>query len=133
MNIQTESKPYDDINITPMLDLSYVLLIIFIIMCTASVQGVRVNLPNVGQKPSIAESSTKAITLTGDGRIMLDTFPVTFEQLDKSLRDLKSRAPDFPVVIRGDNQVPYQLVMDILEMLKGMNITKVGLATQKVK
>jgi biopolymer transport protein ExbD len=133
MQVQAESKPYDDINITPMLDLSYVLLIIFIIMCTASVQGVKVNLPNVGQKPSIAESSTKAITLTADGKIMLDTFPVTFEQLEGSLRELKSRVPEFPVVVRGDHQVPYQLVMDVLEMLKGIGITKVGLATQKVK
>ena len=86
MNVQTESKPYDDINITPMLDLSYVLLIIFIIMCTASVQGVKVNLPSLGKKPSIALPSTKAITITNDGHIMLDTFPVSFEQLDQSLR-----------------------------------------------
>ncbi|MFZ4695506.1 MAG: ExbD/TolR family protein [Verrucomicrobiia bacterium] len=133
MNVQTESKPYDDINITPMLDLSYVLLIIFIIMCTASVQGVKVNLPSLGKKPSIALPSTKAITITNDGHIMLDTFPVSFEQLDQSLRQLKSKVPEFPVVIRGDSQVPYQVVMDILELLKSLNITKVGLATQKVR
>ena len=45
MQIQSEDKPYDDINITPMLDLAYVLLVIFIIMTTASVQGTKVNLP----------------------------------------------------------------------------------------
>ena len=45
MQIQSENKPYDDINITPMLDLAYVLLVIFIIMTTAAVQGVKVDLP----------------------------------------------------------------------------------------
>ena len=44
MQVQ-DDKPYDDINITPMLDLAYVLLVIFILMCTASVQGLKVNLP----------------------------------------------------------------------------------------
>ena len=44
-SVQTEEKPYDDINITPMLDLAYVLLVIFVIMTTATVQGMRVNVP----------------------------------------------------------------------------------------
>ena len=50
MQVQSESKPYDDINITPMLDLAYVLLIIFIIMTTASVQGAKVDLPKADRK-----------------------------------------------------------------------------------
>jgi biopolymer transport protein ExbD len=50
MQLQTDAKPYDDINITPMLDLAYVLLIIFIVMTTATVQGMKVNLPKVFPK-----------------------------------------------------------------------------------
>ena len=55
MQVQ-DDKPYDDINITPMLDLAYVLLVIFILMCTASVQGLKVNLPrgSSGRSSSIA-------------------------------------------------------------------------------
>jgi len=45
MQVQSEDKPYDDINITPMLDLAYVLLVIFILMCTASVAGLAVAIP----------------------------------------------------------------------------------------
>ena len=57
MQVQSEDKPYDDINITPMLDLAYVLLVIFILMTTASVQGVKVNLPKAsrGAEPCQAE------------------------------------------------------------------------------
>ena len=54
MQIQ-DDKPYDDINITPMLDLSYVLLVIFIIMTTAAVQGIKVNLPKTSSQPSLSK------------------------------------------------------------------------------
>ncbi|VAX13000.1 Biopolymer transport protein ExbD/TolR, partial [hydrothermal vent metagenome] len=63
MKMQAENEPYDEINITPMLDLAYVLLVIFIIMTTATVQGIMVNLPKASDTPSIAKSQTKAITI----------------------------------------------------------------------
>ncbi len=50
MQVQSDNKPYDDINITPMLDLAYVLLVIFIIMTTATVQGMKVNLPKARRR-----------------------------------------------------------------------------------
>jgi Biopolymer transport protein ExbD/TolR len=73
MKAQSENEPYDEINITPMLDLAYVLLVIFIIMTTATVQGIVVNLPKASAAPSLAKPQTKAITLTADGTIYLDT------------------------------------------------------------
>ena len=76
MQIQPDNKPYDDINITPMLDLAYVLLIIFIVMTTATVQGMKVNLPKASASPSLAQQTTKAITVGNDGKIYLDTIPV---------------------------------------------------------
>ena len=57
MQVQ-DDKPYDDINITPMLDLAYVLLVIFILMCTAAVQGLKADL-HVSWKPSKAEGYQK--------------------------------------------------------------------------
>ena len=62
MQVQAEDKPYDDINITPMLDLAYVLLVIFIIMTTASVQGIKVDLPKASSTVSLAKPQTKACT-----------------------------------------------------------------------
>ena len=65
-SVSSEEKDvYDDINITPMLDLAYVLMVIFIIMTTASVQGITVNLPKASQAPALAKPQTKAITITG--------------------------------------------------------------------
>jgi biopolymer transport protein ExbD len=130
MQIQSEGKPYDDINITPMLDLAYVLLIIFIIMTTATVQGQKVNLPKASPAPSLATQTTKAITVGNDGRIFLDTIPVTLAELEQRLVQQRALSGEFPVVLRGDAQAQYQSVMDVLDLLSRINITQVGLATK---
>jgi biopolymer transport protein ExbD len=126
-----DDKPYDDINITPMLDLAYVLLVIFILMCTASVQGLKVNLPKAGANtPSLAKPRTKAITINNEGSIFLDTVPVTVQELEQQLTAYKSQEPDFPVVVRGDSLTQYQGVMDVLDVLGRLGISQVGLATK---
>jgi biopolymer transport protein ExbD len=130
MHVQSEEKPYDDINITPMLDLAYVLLVIFVIMTTATVQGMRVNLPKASPAKSLAKHTTKAITVTQEGKIFLDTIPVTLAELQQRLVQQKALTPEFPVVVRGDGQVQYQSVVDVLDLLGRLDITTVGLATK---
>src|SRR5271168_2899848 len=100
MQIQ-EDKPYDDINITPMLDLAYVLLVIFILMCTASVQGAKVNLPSASKSPSLAKPKTQAITVSNEGKITLNQIPInSVADLEGKLNQIRSQTPDFPVVIK---------------------------------
>lgn len=132
MQIQSEQKPYDDINVTPMLDLAYVLLVIFIIMTTASVQGIKVNLPKASAAPSLAKPQTKAITIREDGQIFLDTYPVTMQELEDRLRQQKAVNPSFPVVIKGDAKVQYEKVVDVLDLLGRLDITQLGLVTQRL-
>ena len=129
MQVQ-DDKPYDDINITPMLDLAYVLLVIFILMTTASVQGVKVNLHKASPAPSLAKAKTKAITINNDGKIFIDTIPVTLPELEQRLNQLKAQTPDLPIVIKGDSLTQYQGVMDILDILGKVGLNQVGLATK---
>ena len=131
MRAQDEEKPYDDINITPMLDLAYVLLVIFIIMTTASVQGIKVNLPKASAAVSMAKPQTKAITVAESGQIFLDAYPVTLGELEQRLRSQKALTPDFPVVVKGDSTVQYQKIMDILDLLRRVDLSQVGLVTGK--
>ncbi|MCX7069524.1 MAG: biopolymer transporter ExbD [Gammaproteobacteria bacterium] len=131
MQVQ-EDKPFDDINITPMLDLSYVLLVIFIIMCTASVQGIKVNLPKASSQPALAKPKTVAITITNDGKIFMDAVPVTLEELGARLRQKKAEVPDLPVVVRGDGETQYHNVVDVLSLLGQLDITQLGLVTQRL-
>jgi biopolymer transport protein ExbD len=132
MRYQEELDNYDEINVTSMLDLAYVLLIVFIIMTTAAVQGITVNLPKASDAPSLAKPKTKAITITADGTIFLDTFPVTMEQLESLLQQYRAADPQLPVVIKGDATVQYQNVVDVLALLGRIDITQIGLVTQNL-
>jgi len=132
MQVQADNKPYDDINVTPMLDLAYVLLVIFIIMTTASVQGIKVNLPKASDAPSLAKPKTKAITIRDDGQIFLDAYPVTMQELEQRLRGLKAADPALPVIVKGDSAVQYGKVIDVLDMLGRLDITQLGLVTQRI-
>jgi len=131
MQVQNENQPYDDINVTPMLDLAYVLLVIFIVMTTASVQGVRVELPKAQATASLAKPQTKAVTISERGDMFLDAYPVTIEQLEQRLSQLKSNNPSQPIVIKGDAHVHYAKVMEVLELLKKLDITEIGLVTSR--
>src|SRR4249920_1736954 len=102
MQVQADNKPYDDINVTPMLDLAYVLLVIFIIMTTASVQGIKVDLPKASSSVSLAKPQTRAITIDDNGQIYLDAYPVSLSDLENRLRTQKALNPDFPVIVKGD-------------------------------
>src|SRR6478735_12694741 len=126
-----DDKSYDDINVTPMVDLYLVLLLIFIIMTTAGVQGVKVNLPKAGGAASKQEGpKMQAITVNNEGKIFLNTIPVTLDELGQKLSSLKAKTPEFPVVIRGDSVTQYQGVMDVLNVVGGLGITQIGLATK---
>jgi biopolymer transport protein ExbD len=133
MSASAEEKDvYDEINITPMLDLAYVLLVIFIIMTTASVQGITVNLPKASEAPSIAKPKTKAISITADGTIYLDTYPVTLAELERLLRQYKAADPSLPVIIKADSTIQYQKVVDVLDLIGRLEISQLGLVTQRV-
>lgn len=127
-----DSKPIDDINITPMLDVAYVLLLIFIIMTTATVQGIMVNLPKASATPSLAKPQTKAVTIAQDGTIYLDTYPVTLQELESLLKQYKAVNPQLPVVVKADSQIAYQRVVDVLDIMGRLEISQLGLVTQRL-
>jgi biopolymer transport protein ExbD len=122
---------YDDINITPMLDLAYVLLVTFIILTTAAVQGVRVRSPVTQAANNLGKPQTRAITITVDGAVFLDAYPVTLDQLRSTLAQYKAANPNLPVVLKADAAAQYQKVMDVLDLVKSLDITEVGLVTKR--
>jgi biopolymer transport protein ExbD len=129
---QQENQLYDDINITPMLDLAYVLLVTFIILTTAAVQGVRVHSPLTQAANNLGKPQTRAITVTADGSIFLDAYPVSMDQLRSSLAQYKAANPNLPVVLKGDADTQYQKIMDVLELAKSLDITEIGLVTKRI-
>ncbi|MGO9427150.1 MAG: ExbD/TolR family protein [Steroidobacteraceae bacterium] len=132
MRTRAKPKAYDEINVTPLMDLAWVLLIVFIIMATATVQGISVALPRASAAPSLAKPHTKAVTVTADGRIFLDTAPVSMPELENQLRTLHAADPELPVVVRGDAGVRYDEVIKVLDTVRRLGIHNVGLVTQRL-
>lgn len=121
-----------EINVVPMLDLAWNLLVVFMIVVTASVQGISVNLPKASAAASKIKPTTKAITITSEGTIFLDSFPVSMGELESRLRQYKAADSNLPVLVRGDEKISYKSVIDVLDLLQKLEITQLGLVTQKL-
>jgi biopolymer transport protein ExbD len=127
-----DDKSFDDINVTPMVDLYLVLLLIFIVMTAAGVKGVKVDLPKAGSKAAADISAPKiqAITIDSEGKITLNLTPMSLEELESKISGMVAVTPDLPVVVRGDSSTQYQKIMAVVTMLGKNGISKIGLATQ---
>ncbi|GAA5163572.1 biopolymer transporter ExbD [Viridibacterium curvum] len=132
-DVKGDNQLYDDINVTPMLDLAYVLLVVFIILTTASVQGVKVKEPVTTATKNLAKPQTRAITVTRDGSMFLDAYPVTLESLQEGLARYKAANPSLPVVIKGDADAQFEKIMAALDICKRLDITEVGLVTKRAQ
>jgi biopolymer transport protein ExbD len=89
-------------------------------------------LPKASDTPSLAKPQTKAITITADGTMYLDTYPVSLPELENLLRQYKAANPNLPVVVKADSTVEYQKVIDVLNVVGRLEITQLGLVTQRI-
>jgi biopolymer transport protein ExbD len=120
-----------ELNITPLLDLVFVLLVIFIITTPQLVNNLEMNLPS-GKPPPPKKEKPKItrIEVAANSQITLNGEVVTSSELHDKLEALKSENPDMPVVVKGADEVEYQNMVTVLDTLQQLDITKVGLATQ---
>jgi biopolymer transport protein ExbD len=119
-----------ELNITPLLDLVFVLLVIFIITTPQMMNNLEMNLPS-GKPPPLQKEKPKVNRIVVDekGQTYLNDQSVTVAQLKQDLQQLKSDNPDLSVVVKGADNVDYQNMINVLDVLQQLDITKVGLAT----
>lgn len=131
MQVNTDAKPYDTINVTPMLDLAYVLLVVFILMTTASVQGIRINMPKPSAKPPTEKHEMHVLAVQPDGSLTLDGTPRTPGQLQQELATVKARDAQASVVIQGDAKAQYARVVEMIDLCNEVQIG-MSLATSRI-
>jgi biopolymer transport protein ExbD len=123
----------NELNITPLLDLVFVLLVIFIITTPQMVNSLEMSLPS-GKPPAPNPNQPKPkinhIVVDNTGRVFLNDAPVADDALKSTIAGLKQIDPDPKVVVKGDDNVDYQHMIKVLDALQQLEITKVGLATQ---
>ncbi len=124
----------NELNITPLLDLAFVLLVIFIITTPQLMNNLEMNLPSA-QSPAPTNATPKPpgqILVSASGNVSLNGKPHTLADLRPALAQLKATDPELAVVVKGDRAVDYQHVVSVLDLLQQLDISKVGLATEAI-
>jgi biopolymer transport protein ExbD len=132
MRRRERPRIYDELNVTPLMDLAWTLLVVFIIMATATVEGIAVDLPKASAAAAMSKPRTRAITVANDGSIYLDTTQVSLGILEQQLAKLLASDPTLPVVVKGDQEVRYNEVVAVLNVAKRAGVVNVGLVTQRL-
>ena len=122
-----------ELNITPLLDLVFVLLVIFIITTPQMMNNLEMNLPSGKPPPKTNQPKPKInkISVDAKGQTFLNDELVTIPQLKEGLEQLQANDPDLKVVVKGADAVDYQDMINVLDVLRQLDITKVGLATEE--
>ena len=131
MKASNEVKPYDSINVTPMLDLAYVLLVVFILMTTASVQGLSVSMPKPSNQPSTEKHELKIVQVMPDGAVLVNGVGVSMAELEAALVRAKAADPKMSVAIKGDAHARYAPVVAVIDLCNRLQVN-MGLVTSKI-
>ena len=125
-----------EINVVPYIDVMLVLLVVFMIAAPLMVQGILVNLPETLSEPLPREKNDPLIiSIRSDGVFFLETqsskdIPLNLEDLSVQVEKILTINPSLQVVVRGDGNVKYQKVMELMSILQASGAEEVGLITQ---
>ena len=119
-----------ELNITPLLDLAFVLLVIFIITTIPPVNDLDLKLPTAAKRLKDPPRKANYITVQADGTIYLNKQPVSVADMLQTLINLRMDDPDLNVIVRGDSQTKYRQIRAVLDVCQRANIPKVDLATE---
>lgn len=118
-----------ELNITPLLDLAFVLLVIFIITTTPVVNDLQVDLPTAARRPKDPKPKVNYVTVQDSGKIYLNQAEITLDGLADQLVTLRLSDTDLNVVIRGSAKTKYRNIVSVMNALQDANVLKVNLAT----
>lgn len=126
---QSNVEAFSGINITPLMDLTFLLLIVFMIAAPMLEYTVNVSPPKMNAETPEVEDSI-LLNLDADGNIILDRSEITREQLSARLVDVQRSRPDIPVLIRAHEERPYGEVIELMKIVRSAELTNVSLVTQ---
>ena len=127
---KTAHQSLTELNITPLLDLAFVLLVIFIITTTPIVNDLELNLPTASRKAKDPPRKTNYVTVDGAGVVYLNKKQVNMDELLHELVELRRDDPDLSIILRGDSKTKYRRIVGVMDALQQANVVKVDLATE---
>ncbi len=126
----TSLQRMGDLNLTPLMDLTFILLITFIITFPLVEQGIPLDLPDGHVTAPAQDDSPREISIDRDGQLFYEMQPVNLLELEDALAALAAREPNVRVYVRADKHVPYGEVVRVLQSLQDVRITRIALVTR---
>ena len=128
----SRNRQISELNMTPLIDLTFLLLISFIITFPLVEQGIPVRLPK-GEAAELDQANTFSITLNDKGELFFDDIPTTEEVLATDLKTRATENPDITILVRADETIAYGKVVTVLRLMHDANITRMALVTAPAK
>lgn len=119
-----------ELNITPLLDLAFVMLVIFIITTTPVVNDLDIDLPTAARRLKDPKPKINYVTVESTGQLYLNKEPVDLPALEEKVIAMRMDTPDLNIVIRGSARTKYQRIVSVMDVLQQANVGKVNLATE---
>lgn len=128
-----KSRLMGEINVVPLVDVMLVLLIIFMVTAPMMVQGLDVKLPETSAAALKQSDELLVLTVTKEGKLFLDEFPVGVEGLADKLGGIVARKPQTKIYLRADKDVAYGMVVQVMAEARKAGITNLGMVTEPEK
>ncbi len=122
------ARQINEINMTPLIDLTFLLLITFIITMPAMEQGISIKLPQ-GRTDILPKNKTNVVTIDATGKVFLNNRPISMDDLDQTLGNMAVEDQDLAVLVRGDERLEYGQIIQVMKILYKHKITRMALVT----
>lgn len=126
-------RPMSEINVTPFVDVMLVLLIVFMVAAPLLTVGVKVDLPQTNARPMAQDEKPLAVTVKAGGNVFLMDEEIPFEELVPRLQAIAEARRDDRIYVRGDANVPYGRMAEVMGALNGAGFPKVALVTDPLR
>jgi biopolymer transport protein TolR len=124
-------RPMAEINVTPLVDVMLVLLIIFMVTAPLMTSGVSVDLPKTSTQPLNSDSEPLTVSIRADGSIYLQDQGVDLGAIVAKLQAIAQNNPDRRIFVRGDKDVAYGRIMEVMGTITQGGFTKVALLAEQ--
>ena len=127
----TRYRPMAEINVTPMVDVMLVLLVIFMITAPLMTSGVNVDLPKANAAAIAQDSEPLTVSIAADSKVYLQETAMELPDLVAKLQAASQNNPDRRIFVRGDKDVPYGRIIEVMGTITQGGFTKVALLAEQ--